>query len=98
MRTLAIALVTAVLTAAPAFAVTSQEKMETCKVGAESQQLARRQALRLHQEMHGARQLRTSGQEKREKNDGAAAEAAIAPARTRFTPPIVWRGARTVLR
>jgi hypothetical protein len=38
LRTLAIALVTIVL-AAPALAVTSQEKMETCKVGAESQQL-----------------------------------------------------------
>jgi psiF repeat-containing protein len=40
LRTLAIALVTVVLAAAPTLAVTSQEKMETCKVGAESQQLA----------------------------------------------------------
>ena len=39
MRTLAIALVTVVLAAAPALAITAQEKMETCKVGAESQQL-----------------------------------------------------------
>ena len=39
LRTLAIALVPVVLAAAPAAAVTSQEKMETCKVGAESQQL-----------------------------------------------------------
>ena len=39
LRTLAFALVTVVLAAAPALAVTSQEKMETCKVGAESQQL-----------------------------------------------------------
>ena len=38
LRTLAIALVTIAL-AAPALAVTAQEKMETCKVGAESQQL-----------------------------------------------------------
>lgn len=36
---LAIALVPVVLVAKPAAAVTSQEKMETCKVGAESQQL-----------------------------------------------------------
>jgi hypothetical protein len=39
LRTLAIALVTVVLAAVPALAITSQEKMETCKVGAESQQL-----------------------------------------------------------
>ena len=39
LRTLAIALVTVVLAAAPALAITAQEKMETCKVGAESQQL-----------------------------------------------------------
>ena len=39
LRTLAIALVPVALAAAPAAAVTTQEKMETCKVGAESQQL-----------------------------------------------------------
>ena len=39
LRTLAIALVPVVLAAVPGSAVTSQEKMETCKVGAESQQL-----------------------------------------------------------
>ena len=39
LRTLAIALVSVVLAAAPALAITAQEKMETCKVGAESQQL-----------------------------------------------------------
>lgn len=39
LRTLAIALVPILLAAAPAAAVTTQEKMETCKVGADSQQL-----------------------------------------------------------
>jgi hypothetical protein len=39
LRTLAIALVPILLAAAPAGAITSQEKMETCKVGADSQQL-----------------------------------------------------------
>jgi hypothetical protein len=39
LRTLAIALVPILLAAAPAAAVTAQEKMETCKVGADSQQL-----------------------------------------------------------
>jgi hypothetical protein len=39
LRTLAIALVPVVLAAVPASAITSQEKMETCKVGADSQQL-----------------------------------------------------------
>ena len=39
LRILAIALVPVVLVATPAAAVSSQEKMETCKVGAESQQL-----------------------------------------------------------
>jgi hypothetical protein len=39
LRTLAIALVPVVLATVPAAAITSQEKMETCKVGAESQQL-----------------------------------------------------------
>jgi hypothetical protein len=38
-RFLAIAFVPVMLVATPAGAVTSQEKMETCKVGAESQQL-----------------------------------------------------------
>jgi psiF repeat len=39
LRTMAIALVPVILVATPAAAVTSQEKMETCKVGADSQQL-----------------------------------------------------------
>jgi len=39
LRILAIAFVPVVLVATPAAAVSSQEKMETCKVGAESQQL-----------------------------------------------------------
>ncbi|HKS84370.1 MAG TPA: PsiF family protein [Pseudolabrys sp.] len=39
LRILAIASIPVLLTAIPAAAVTSQEKMETCKVGAASQQL-----------------------------------------------------------
>lgn len=39
LRTMAIAILPILLVAAPASAITSQEKMETCKVGAESQQL-----------------------------------------------------------
>ena len=39
LRPVVIALISAMLAAAPAAAITSQEKMETCKVGAESQQL-----------------------------------------------------------
>ena len=39
LRFLAIAFAPAILVAMPAAAVTSQEKMETCKVGADSQQL-----------------------------------------------------------
>ena len=39
LRTIAISLVPVLLMATSAAAVTSQEKMETCKVGAESQQL-----------------------------------------------------------
>jgi hypothetical protein len=39
LRTLAIAIIPVLLAATPSAAVTSQEKMETCKVGAESQQL-----------------------------------------------------------
>jgi len=39
LRILALAFVSAVLVATPAAAVTSEEKMETCKVGAQSQQL-----------------------------------------------------------
>jgi hypothetical protein len=39
LRHLTIALIPVMLVATPAAAVTSQEKMETCKVGAESQQL-----------------------------------------------------------
>ena len=39
LRPIVIALIPVMLAAAPAAAVTSQEKMETCKVGAESQQL-----------------------------------------------------------
>lgn len=39
LRTMAIALAPVLLMATSAAAVTSQEKMETCKVGAESQQL-----------------------------------------------------------
>ncbi len=39
LRHLTIAFVLVMLVATPAAAVTSQEKMETCKVGAESQQL-----------------------------------------------------------
>jgi hypothetical protein len=39
LRTLAIAVIYALLAATPSAAVTSQQKMETCKVGAESQQL-----------------------------------------------------------
>ena len=39
LRTLAIALIPLLLAAMPSAAVTSQDKMETCKVGAESQLL-----------------------------------------------------------
>ena len=39
LRTFAIAIIPILLAATPSAAVTSQEKMETCKVGAESQQL-----------------------------------------------------------
>ena len=39
LRNTAIAFISVMLVATPAAAVTSQEKMETCKVGAESQQL-----------------------------------------------------------
>jgi hypothetical protein len=39
LRILAIAIIPVLLAATPSVAVTSQEKMETCKVGAESQQL-----------------------------------------------------------
>jgi hypothetical protein len=39
LRTIAIAFAPVLLMATSAAAVTSQEKMETCKVGAESQQL-----------------------------------------------------------
>ncbi|MGC2713278.1 MAG: PsiF family protein [Pseudolabrys sp.] len=39
LRYLTIAFIPVMLVATPAAAVTSQEKMETCKVGAESQQL-----------------------------------------------------------
>ncbi|MFZ0621184.1 MAG: PsiF family protein [Pseudolabrys sp.] len=39
LRNMAIALIPFMLLATPAAAVSSQEKMETCKVGAESQQL-----------------------------------------------------------
>ena len=39
LRHLIIAFIPVMLVATPAAAVTSQEKMETCKVGAESQQL-----------------------------------------------------------
>ncbi len=39
LRTMVIALAPVLLIATSAAAVTSQEKMETCKVGAESQQL-----------------------------------------------------------
>jgi hypothetical protein len=39
LRHLTIAFIPVMLVATPAAAVTSQEKMETCKVGAESQQL-----------------------------------------------------------
>ena len=39
LRTFAIAIIPVLLAATPSAAVTSQEKMETCKVGAESQQL-----------------------------------------------------------
>jgi len=39
LRIMAIAFVPVLLLATPAAAVTAQEKMETCKVGAESQQL-----------------------------------------------------------
>ena len=39
LRNMAIAFISVMLVATPAAAVTSQEKMETCKVGAESQQL-----------------------------------------------------------
>jgi hypothetical protein len=39
LRHLTIAFIPVLLVATPAAAVTSQEKMETCKVGAESQQL-----------------------------------------------------------
>jgi hypothetical protein len=39
LRNMAVALIPVMLVATPAVAVTSQEKMETCKIGAESQQL-----------------------------------------------------------
>jgi hypothetical protein len=39
LRNTAIAFISVTLVGTPAAAVTSQEKMETCKVGAESQQL-----------------------------------------------------------
>lgn len=39
LRNMAISFISVILVATPAAAVTSQEKMETCKVGAESQQL-----------------------------------------------------------
>src|SRR5262249_214244 len=39
LRTLAIAIIPLLLPPTPSAAVTPQEKMETCKVGAESQQL-----------------------------------------------------------
>src|SRR4029078_13457351 len=39
LRTLVIVVIPVLLAATPSAAVTSQEKMETCKVGAESQQL-----------------------------------------------------------
>jgi hypothetical protein len=39
LRTMVIAFLPVLLIAAPAAAITTQEKMETCKVGAESQQL-----------------------------------------------------------
>lgn len=39
LRNMAIYFISVILVATPAAAVTSQEKMETCKVGAESQQL-----------------------------------------------------------
>jgi hypothetical protein len=39
LRNMAFAFISVILVATPAAAVTSQEKMETCKVGAESQQL-----------------------------------------------------------
>ena len=39
LRHLTIAFIPVMLVATPAAAVTSQEKMETCRVGAESQQL-----------------------------------------------------------
>jgi len=41
LRNMAIAFISVMLVAAPAAAVTSQEKMETCKIGADSQQLQR---------------------------------------------------------
>jgi len=39
LRTMAIAFIPVLLVATPAAAITSQEKMETCKVGAESQEM-----------------------------------------------------------
>ncbi|HEY7230938.1 MAG TPA: PsiF family protein [Pseudolabrys sp.] len=39
LRILALTLIPLLLAATPSAAVTSEEKMETCKVGAESQQL-----------------------------------------------------------
>jgi hypothetical protein len=39
LRTMAIAFIPVLLVATPAAAVTSQEKMETCKVGADSQEM-----------------------------------------------------------
>jgi len=39
LRKMAIACIPVMLVATPAAAVTSQEKMETCKVGADSQQM-----------------------------------------------------------
>ncbi len=39
LRTMAIAFIPVLLVATPAAAVTSQEKMDTCKVGADSQDM-----------------------------------------------------------
>lgn len=39
LRTMAIAFIPFLLVATPAAAITSQEKMDTCKVGAESQEM-----------------------------------------------------------
>ena len=69
-----IALVPLLAAASPALAVTAKEKQETCKVGADSQQLTGRQAQRVHQEVHGQGQFRAAGTQSREEASAEEAE------------------------